>query len=152
MAFTLTSPAFADGEDIPWPYTCDGDGRSPELSWQGAPTSTRGYALILHDPDSTKKPDFTHWVLFDIGENATQLPEGTGDASGTPGLNDFGAQTYGGPCPAVGRHRYLFDLYALDVETLGLPAGASREEVEEAMEAHLLARARLTGTYERSKT
>jgi len=152
MAFTLTSTAFAEGGDIPPPHTCDGEGRSPELSWHGAPVGTRGYALILHDPDSTKKPDFTHWVLSDIPADAGRLPEGAGDRAGTPGMNDFGAPGYGGPCPAIGRHRYMFDLYALDVETLGLREGANRDEVEGAMEGHMLARARLTGTYERVKT
>ena len=150
MAFTLSSANFAEGEDIPARQTCDGEGRSPELAWQGAPEGTRGYALILHDPDSTKKPDFTHWVLFDIPGDAGRLPEGSGDAAGTPGVNDFGAVGYGGPCPAVGKHRYLFDLYALDLETLGLPSGASRDDVEGAMEGHLLARARLMGTYQRT--
>ena len=151
MAFTLISAAFAEGEEIPGACTCDGEGRSPELSWQGAPAGTRSYALILHDSDSTKKPDFTHWVLFDIAENTARLPEGRGDTAGTPGRNDFGTPGYGGPCPAVGRHRYRFDLYALDVETLGLGEGASRDDVEEAMEGHMRARARLMGTYERSK-
>ena len=77
------------------------------------------------------------------------MAEGAGDAAGTPGINDFGMLGYGGPCPAVGRHRYLFDLYALDVPTLGLKAGASRDDVEEAMEGHMLARARLMGTYQK---
>ena len=119
------------------------------MSWRGAPAGTRGYALILHDPDSTKKPDFTHWVLFDIPGAVGQMAEGAGDGAGTPGVNDFGAVGYGGPCPAVGQHRYLFDLYALDVPTLGLAPGASRDDVEGAMEGHLLARARLMGRYER---
>ena len=151
MAFTLTSAAFDDGDDIPPQYTCDGRGNSPELSWRGAPEATRGYALILHDPDSTKRPDFTHWVLFDLAGDAERLPEDAGDSAGRPGVNDFGKPGYGGPCPAVGRHRYMFDLYALDKETLGLPEGASREDVEGAMEGHMLARARLTGSYERQK-
>ena len=150
MTFTLTSAAFAEGGDIPPAQTCDGAGRSPALAWRGAPAGTRGFALLLHDPDSTRKPDFTHWVLFDIPGDVTQLPEGAGEAAGTPGVNDFGTADYGGPCPAVGRHRYIFDLYALDVATLGLPPGAGREALEGAMEGHLLARARLTGAYERT--
>jgi Raf kinase inhibitor-like YbhB/YbcL family protein len=152
MAFTLTSSGFADGDDIPASFTCDGDGQAPPLAWHDAPSGTRSYTLIFHDPDSTKSPDFTHWVLFDVPGGQSHGAAGAGDTIGTPGLNDFGNRGYGGPCPAVGRHRYVFDLYALDVPALGLDTGASRTVVEAAMEGHALARARLTAHYQRLTT
>lgn len=149
MMFSLQSSAFAEGADIPARFTCDGAGLSPPLSWYGEPANTRSFVLLLHDPDSTRKPDFTHWALLDIPGETRKLPEGQGDIVGVPGSNDFGEAKYGGPCPAVGRHRYIFDLYALDTPTLSLPCGASRAEIEAAMEGHLLARTRLTAPYQR---
>jgi Raf kinase inhibitor-like YbhB/YbcL family protein len=149
MTFLLSSLAFAEDGDIPARFTCDDAGISPPLSWQDAPDNAQSFVLLFHDPDSTKKPDFTHWVLFDVPATVSKLAEGDGDTLGTPGGNDFGSTGYGGPCPAVGRHRYIFDLYALDIPALGLPPSAGRAEVEAAMEGHLLARARLAAYYQR---
>ncbi len=66
------------------------------------------------------------------------------------GTNGFGRPGYGGPCPPPGRgpHRYYFQLFALDTE-LDLEAGAAREQLEEAIEGHVLAEADLMGTFER---
>lgn len=149
MAFTLNSPAFGDGEPIPIQFTCDGEGRSPALAWADPPAGTRSLVLILHDPDSTRKHDFVHWILFNIPTEPAGLVEGQGAAICLPGLNDFGDPAYGPPCPRLGEHRYVFDLYALDVDTLGLEIGATHGEVEAAMEGHLLGRANLTGRYQR---
>jgi len=151
MAFTLTSSAFAEGETIPKKYTCDGDDTSPELAWNGAPAETHSFALIVHDPDAPKG-DFTHWLLWNIPGSAGKLTEGAGGASaGVAGTNDFGKVSYGGPCPPPGHgaHRYLFELYALDVERLELSHDARRADVEEAVKGHVLAQSQRTGRYER---
>jgi Raf kinase inhibitor-like YbhB/YbcL family protein len=148
---TLTSPAFREGAPIPTQYTCDGENRSPELAWSGALPNTRSYALILHDPDGTRG-DFTHWVLFDIPANLTTIPGGGGmTRAGLTGRNDFGNLGYGGPCPPPGhgRHRYVFDLYALNTDALGLNEGASRADVEAAMQGRIITQTQLMGTYER---
>lgn len=133
---------------IPARYTCDGANVSPALVWQDAPPEARGFALLCHDPDSAFG-DFTHWTLYDIPAALTALPEGSENV-GISGTNGFGALGYGGPCPRQGEHRYLFELYALDVETPGLAPGADREALEIAMESHLLARTRLMGRYART--
>jgi Raf kinase inhibitor-like YbhB/YbcL family protein len=151
MALTLTSPGFSNGEHIPRQYTCDGEDMSPELRWQGAPAETESFALTMHDPDAPRG-DFTHWVLFDIQPNVGGVPEGAApDAVGEPGTNDFGKEGYSGPCPPPGhgRHRYFFNLYALDQRRLGLGRGARRAEVEAAVRGHVLAQAQLMGIYER---
>lgn len=145
MVFTLTSPSIPDGGKFPAEFTCDGDGRSPALAWDSVPRGARSLTLLLHDPDSTMKPDFTHWLAYDIPVASGTLIEG-GDL-GLSGLNDFGGLGYGGPCPSVGEHCYVFELYALDRESLGLPAGATRADVEAAMEDHLLGRACLLARY-----
>lgn len=151
MALTLTSPAFASEAPIPRQYTCDGEDKSPELRWSGAPSETQSFALIVHDPDAPRG-DFTHWVLFNIPADVAEIPEGAApDAVGEPGTNDFGKEGYGGPCPPPGhgRHRYYFTLYSLDRGNLGLGRGARRADVEAAVQGHVLAQAQLMGTYER---
>ena len=154
MAFTLTSPAFAEGETIPAEYTCDESERVPGLAWRGAPDGTRSFALILHDPD-TPKGDLTHWVLYNIPAGATGLPAGfvanTAGSLGMAGTSSMGLTHYKGPCPPPGDkpHRYIFEFYALDMENLNLPPGAQRAEVEAAAEGHTLAKAVLRGLYGR---
>ena len=149
-AFTLTSTAFADGSAIPKQYTCDGGNRSPELRWAAAPDGTRGFALIVRDPDAPGG-DFTHWILFDVPAGTTEIPEGASpQAPGLPGMNDFGKPEYGGPCPPPGgAHHYVFTLYALDTPRTGIRLGARRPEVERALKSHALGQAQLRGTYGR---
>lgn len=147
MAFTLTSPAFADGAAIPTQYTCDGDDRSPRLSWTGVPDGARSLALVLDDPDAPRGT-FTHWVVYDLPVELTELAEGATD--GTQGRNSFGRSGYGGPCPPPGDnpHRYRFRLYALDLPTIALEAG-TREELEQKIDTHVLGTAHLMGRYQR---
>lgn len=149
MAMRVSSPAFAEGATIPRRHTCEGEDRAPELNWSGAPPETRSFVLIMDDPDAPRGT-FTHWVLFDLPASLSGLPEGR-PGVGVEGSNDFGRVGYGGPCPPSGHgpHRYFFRLYALDRESLGLPRGASRREVEAAMRGHVLAEGQLMGRYER---
>ena len=80
MAFTLTSPAFADGSEIPSRLTCEGDDRSPELSWSGVPEGTQSLVLIVDDPDApdpaAPKMVWDHWLLYNLPPNVGGLPEG----------------------------------------------------------------------------
>jgi Raf kinase inhibitor-like YbhB/YbcL family protein len=149
QGFTLTSPDFANGEMIPRQFTGDGEDKSPELKWIHAPEGTRSFALIVDDPDAPNGT-FTHWVLFDIPAEAQFLPQGV-PKMGVGGRNDFQHDRYGGPMPPPhhGVHRYYFKLYALDIESLNLPQGAKREEVENAMEGHILDQVELMGRFER---
>lgn len=148
--FTLTSPAFVPDGIIPAAFTCDGENTSPELQWMHAPDGARSFVLIVDDPDAPNGT-FTHWVLFDIPADTTHL-RGEVSGVGVKGRNDFHQVGYGGPCPPPnhGQHRYYFRLYALKVESLQLPAGASRPEVETAVKGHILDQAELMGRYERT--
>ena len=149
----LVSGAFENNSLIPERYTCDGEDVSPPLSWEGVPSGAKSLVLIVVDPDAPGG-EFTHWVLYDVPPDLDSLPEGipsVGEVEGVgvQGVNDFGRLGYGGPCPPTGKpHRYVFRLYALDVE-LGLPPGASRSEVEEVMSGHVLAVGELVGLYGR---
>jgi Raf kinase inhibitor-like YbhB/YbcL family protein len=149
MTFTLTITAFAGGGLIPAKFTCEGANVSPELCWNDAPANTRSYALIVDDPDAPVGT-FTHWVLFDVPADRASLAEGA-SAIGVAGKNDFGRAGYGGPCPPRGHgpHRYYFTLYALDIASLRLKAGAGRREMETALRGHILAQAAYLGRYER---
>ena len=154
-ALDLRSPAFGHGEKIPPRYTCEGEDAVPELQWSAPPPDTQSFALIVDDPDAAGvagAPDgpFVHWILFDLPPSSRGVGRGE-EALGTPGRNDFQHEGWGGPCPPPnhGEHRYRFHLHALDVPTLDLERGASRDEVERAMEGHVLADAELVGRFER---
>lgn len=149
MAFTLTSSAFREGEAIPRQFTCDGEGDTPPLAWSDAPDGTRGFALIVDDPDAPHGT-FTHWLLYDIPATTTELRD---QSVGKALRNDFGRSGYGGPCPPVGGgpHRYFFTLHAVDVPAL-TPKGGTRKALERTLQAHTLATARLMGRYERRNT
>jgi len=107
----------------------------------------------VDDPDAPGKV-FTHWVIFNIPASAHELLEATSrkkqlSNGAIQGMTDFGRIGYGGPCPPRGPvHRYHFSLYALD-KSLELNAGASKEQVLEAMNGHILTKAQLIGLYQR---
>jgi len=155
MAFTLTSSAFTEGAPIPAKHTCDGADVSPPLAWSGAPSGAAAFALIMDDPDAPAGT-WVHWVLYDLPARSSALAENVAKTEAlkdgaVQGRNDFPRTGYGGPCPPPGKaHRYFFKLYALDAP-LGLKPGATKRDVERAMQGHVLATAQLMGTYARRK-
>lgn len=153
MSFTVSSASFQNGADIPKKFTCSDADVSPELHWTSPPAGTQSFALIADDPDAPAGT-WTHWVLFDLPAQIAALPEGVPKTDELPsgahqGRNDFRKIGYGGPCPPAGKpHHYLFKLYALD-KKLDLKPGASKPELEQAMQGHILAQAELMGKYKR---
>jgi Raf kinase inhibitor-like YbhB/YbcL family protein len=152
MMLSLSSDVFDTGGEIPSRHTCDGKNVSPSLSWSGAPDGTQSFALIVDDPDAPKTT-WVHWVLYNLPATSTGLSEAIAAdllPSGTlHGSNDWQCTGYGGPCPPIGRHRYFFKLYALDIElpNLRLPG---KNALERAMQSHVLENAVLMGTYRRA--
>jgi hypothetical protein len=150
----LTSVAWMEGKPIPVKYTCDGADVSPPLAWSDAPAGTRSFALICDDPDAPAGT-WVHWVIYGLPATATALSEGIATTETLPdgakqGVNDFRRTGYGGPCPPPGApHRYYFKLYALDA-TPALKSRATKVELLRAMAGHILAEARLMGTYQRA--
>ena len=142
---TITSPAFADNGTIPPKYTCNGAAVSPEIDFTNVPQTALSMALEVTDPDAPGG-SFTHWLVWDIPTTVTRFKEDDVPAGVIQGLNGFGKNNYGSPCPPSGVHHYLFDLYALD-NTLGLAASKGREDFENAIKGHVVAHARLTGLY-----
>ena len=153
MALSITSTAFKDGKRIPKKYTCESDDISPALAWSDVPSAAKSLALIMDDPDAPMGV-FTHWVLFNLPSDLSALGEGqpTSERLGNDakhGINDFGRVGYGGPCPPPGApHRYFFAIYALDT-SLKLKPRSTKQQVLAAIKGHVLAEARLVGTYSR---
>ena len=153
MAFAISSTTFPNGEEIPRKFTCDGADVSPEFSWTDPPAGTKSFAVITDDPDAPGG-NWNHWVLFDLPATTTSLAEGVAKmdeipGGGRQGRNDFRKIGYNGPCPPPGKpHRYFFKLYALD-KMLGLKPGSNKQELEQAMENHVLGKVDWMGTYRR---
>jgi len=125
------------------------------LRWTEPPQGTKGFALIVADPDGAMGVS-VHWVLYGVPVSVRELPEGvprqgTVAGVGTQGLNDFGGTGYDAPCPPRGpAHRYFFRLYALD-SALALPPYKTKGDLLKACSGHLLARVELTGLYKRKE-
>src|SRR5262249_34498362 len=140
---------------MPKAYTCEGAGTSPPLAWTGAPPATKAFALLVEDPDA---PDpaaptqiFVHWVLYDVPPAVQSLAEGAknGAAEGAnDGTNDFGHLGWDGPCPPIGRHRYIHQVFALDAALPDL-GGPNKDALLHAMDGHVLAKGSLVGTYQK---
>lgn len=147
--FTITSPDFADGEELgDWATAnafggqCTGDNQNPAFEWTGAPEGTQAYAITMLDRSAN---NYIHWVQFDIPGDATGMTRGgSGDTGGVEGATAQATPGYFGPCPPGSDHSYVFTLYALDA-SLGLEAGARFADVKAAIEAHKLAEASIIG-------
>lgn len=151
MTFRLIVGSFPDGSTIPTLHTCEGADLSPALEWTGEPAGTRGFALIVDDPDAPVGT-WNHWLLYDIPAAVHSLAQGLKAGQlGVDGVSDFGKPGYGGPCPPKGHgvHRYYFKLFALNAPSLGLKAGAKRAELDRALKGKVLAEAQYMGRYER---
>lgn len=153
---TVTSEDFQDGEALPKNAGFGFGNVSPQLSWSGAPESTRSFILICHDPDAPVVGGFDHWAVIGIPADVTSIPAGAG-GYGTPlGTgsvtlsNDYGTKDFGGAAPPEGdeAHRYVFTVIALDTDDTGLDAGTSVAKAQFATLDHVVARGHLTGTYQ----
>ena len=146
----LISPDFSDGGNIPERFTCDGENISPTLKIEGVPKAARGLVLIVDDPDAPAGT-FTHWLMWNLSPDATEIVANSPPSDAVQGVNDFGRSKYGGPCPPSGVHRYYFKLYALDT-TLQLPAKSKCKVVDAAIKGHIISEATLMGRYARKGT
>ena len=149
VTITVTSTSFADGAEMPAKFN-GAQGVSPQLSWSGAPANTMSYVLIMHDVDAAfpagnLATDITHWVVWNIPASTTSLPEGGPVPSGASQVSMRGPQ-YMGPAPPAGHpyHHYICQVYALS-GTLDAAAGATRADVEKAMEGKIVARGAYVG-------
>ena len=136
--FSITCSDFDEGAEIPKKFGYKFENEEPNISFNRPPSSTTTLALIMDDPDAMGAVGkvWLHWLQY---HNLTE-------SSPVEGKTDFGEIGYGGPAPPEKRHTYIFKAYALDTE-LELNEGYSKQELEDAMKDHILAEAKLTGTF-----
>lgn len=154
--FKLTSAEVLDGGVIGTAqqydqFGCTGKNTPPSLRWSGAPAGTRSFVVTMRDPDAPTDSGFWHWTVFDIDRTQSALKvdaNSLASSSVKSGVNDYGSSGYGGPCPPVGAkpHRYIFTVYAMGIETLGLDPTASGALVGFMARNNALAMATLTAT------
>jgi Raf kinase inhibitor-like YbhB/YbcL family protein len=142
----LMSKDFADNDSIPSECTCDGKNVSPHLAWENVPDETKSFALSATDPDAIG--GWNHWLLYDIPINMKEIEKNRKPAIALEVENDFGKKTYGGPCPPSGTHRYVFTVYALDVEHL---EGVNKRNFFDRIEEHTIEKAVIRGLYKRRR-
>lgn len=143
----ISSPVFQHNGRIPTKYTCDGIDVNPPLAIANSAPGAKSLALIVDDPDAPAGI-WVHWVVWNMAPDTKELKEHSVPSGASQGMTDFGKQTYGGPCPPSGTHRYFFKLYALDT-TLALKSSATKADLERAMKGHILVQAELVGLYTR---
>ncbi len=161
MTFTLTSKDITDGGVLPDAQVKALGDTSPHLAWSGAPEGTKSYAITLYDPDAPTGSGFWHWTVANIPADVTELATGAGSpGAGSPGgdlpkgavqgRTDYGKAGFGGaaPPPGHGPHRYIFTVFAVDVDRLDVTADDSGAVFGFNLHFHTLAKASITATYE----
>jgi len=148
-ALKLESSAFLDGEEIPRKHGYKNGNVRPQLTINGITSNTQSLVIIMDDPDAQAAVGkiWVHWVIWNIDPNINEISESLIPSNALEGKTDFGEIGYGGPAPPDKRHTYFFKLYALDTK-LDLGKGSSKQQIENAMESHILEKTTLTGTYE----
>ena len=165
QSMSVTSSEVKDGaaianDQVFKGFGCTGNNVSPSLSWSGAPSATKSFAVSIYDPDAPTGSGWWHWVVFNIPANVASLPKGAGDVKSKlmpkgaiQSRTDFGADGYGGPCPPTGDkpHHYQITVFAVDVDKLpdAKDDNASAALVGFDLHFHTLAKASLTATYGR---
>ena len=139
---SITSTDFEEDGEIPKQFGYKHGNEEPELIFEGIPGNSKSLALIMDDPDAMGAVGkvWVHWMYWD------DMSADRKTTRGAEGKTDFGEIGYGGPAPPDKRHTYVFKAYALDI-TLYLKEGFSKQELEDAMKGHIIAEAKLTGTY-----
>ena len=144
----------------------------PDVPSRGDDVNKEGHTV----PKSLARVDFFHWVLVDlpaaevgvnVGEfSSSVVPRGKGGPAAAhgarQGINDYTGwfasdpdmagdyYGYDGPCPPWNDelpHRYVFTVYALDVERLPVEGRFGGADVRKAVQGHVLAQASITGRY-----
>ena len=146
--FYISSGDFKEGEEIPKNCGYKHGNKKPVIAMGHIPDRTEGIAIIMDDPDAMGAVGkvWVHWLMYRIRNTESPNLFVDPDKLVKMGKNDFGEIGYGGPAPPDKRHTYIFKAYALDT-VLDLKEGYSKQELEDAMKGHIIAEAKLTGTY-----
>ncbi len=159
--FTLKTDDFGGQltqEQVYSGFGCSGKNISPALKWMNAPAGTKSFAVNVYDPDAPTGSGWWHWVIFNIPADVDELPAGAGDPEknlapkgSVQSMTSYGKPGFGGACPPEGDapHRYIFTVYALDVEKLDLDEKAQPALAGFLLNHHALAKASLIAYYGR---
>ncbi|MEM2160157.1 MAG: YbhB/YbcL family Raf kinase inhibitor-like protein [Candidatus Nitrosotenuis sp.] len=144
----LQSSSFQDGSEIPKKHGYKYDNISPSLTIKQIPAQTKSLVLIMDDPDAMGAVGklWVHWLVWNIDPKDSEIKEGSIPKGAIEGTTDFGQIGYGGPAPPDKRHTYVFKLYALNTK-IELKKGATKKQLEDAMENHIIAQTSLSGTF-----
>ena len=151
-AFVIRAASLTPGSVLPDVYTCKGASESPEVAWDGVPSTTKSLVLILDDPDALNSR-FTHWLVFNIPPDSRGLTRAQPNAKvlangAQQGETSGGSRGYYPPCPPIGTtHRYVFRLYAVDMD-ITQPT-ADRESIDWALTGHTIEKTEFTTTFKR---
>jgi len=155
--FTLNSPDIKEGQTLSLEqvyngFGCTGKNISPELSWQNAPSNTKSFAITAYDPDAPTGSGWWHWSAFNIGSKVSKIEKGVKfPISVIQGKTDYGTSEFGGACPPKGDkpHRYIFTIYALDIEKIDLDKNTSGAKIGFFLNKHAIDKAAITAKYSR---
>ena len=147
----METDAFEDGGIVPEKYAARGGNVQPGFTFSNPEEGTVSYAIVFHDIDVAiggGTDDILHWLVWNIPAAAGGIPEGNLPEGSVVGANLMRQNTYMGPGAPPGPkfHHYVFELYALNAN-LDLPASASRQELMEAMQGKVIAKAAYVGRY-----
>lgn len=148
--FTVTSPVFRDGGDLPPRYGCTtypgGQGKTPPLRWSGTPAGTKSFAIVMDDPDASGGA-YVHWVIAGIDGTVNEIVEDARLDRTVEGLTTEEKAGYAPPCPPKEEeHRYRFTIYALD-DPAPFQNGAALKVSLPAIAEHTIGRGRITGNF-----
>lgn len=141
----LESKAFVNEGLIPVKYSCKGENINPDLHWSiDEPDRTESFCLVMDDPDAPAGL-WVHWILYNIDKTTLSIVEGSLPNGSEQGLNSWNKNSYGGPCPPSGTHRYFFKLYSLDCK---LPKkNYKKNDLEKVIKDHIISQAVLMGKF-----
>lgn len=136
-------------------FGCNGKNVSPQLSWENAPAGTKSFAVTAYDPDAPTGSGWWHWLVFNIPNSVAQLKTGASNSTmptaAIESTNSYGSKGFGGACPPQGDkpHRYIFTVFALNIEKIEQTADARPELVGFFLNSHVIAKASILAYYGR---
>jgi Raf kinase inhibitor-like YbhB/YbcL family protein len=149
--FTLSSPAFGDGEELDPCFTADEeDAVAPPLEWNAPPPGSQEVVILVEDADAKGDTPTCHWAVWGLPGQKGMLLEG--ETPPRVGKNSKRKTEWLLPAPPMDddAHTYVFQIFALDLPLIVMP-GASRADLIKSMEGHVVAATVLTGTYKREE-
>ncbi|TSC92609.1 MAG: hypothetical protein Athens101428_822 [Candidatus Berkelbacteria bacterium Athens1014_28] len=139
----LVSSDFQNNGELPAKFTCDGEGIWPNLQWSEFPAETKSFTFYLYDPDAPSG-NFIHWFLINIPKEIVEIKS---DEKPTCDelSNSSGKVGWYPPCPPSGKHRYVFEIFALSVEKLNISEIKNKTDLS----SYILDSAQIIGLYQR---